>query len=153
MWLVWACLPEPHACCRCWTSRCAATWASVYKKPASFFSSCPLPSQGLARHDAVDPIAAARRERHQHHNGWLCGAGRVHQRRHQPQLSPGWWWRRRHLRRCGVGGASGEQSPPDEGQCFSVCSHSSVFSVYFRRKTAMLLSFYLGPWWLEWTNG
>ena len=68
-----------------------------------FFFFCAS-SQGLTGHDAVDQIAATRRERHQHYHSWLCGARRVHQRRHHPQLSPRRRWRRRHLRTLGGGG-------------------------------------------------
>lgn len=58
-----------------------------------------FPSQGVTRHDALDQITATRRERHQHHHSWLCGAGRIHQCRHHAQLSHGWRrWRWCHLR-------------------------------------------------------
>lgn len=67
-------------------------------------------SQGLTRHDAVDQITATGGERHQHYHSWLCGARRIHQRRHHPQLSPGRRWRRRHLRACREG-RQGAQSP------------------------------------------
>lgn len=105
-------------------------------------------SQGLARHDAVDPIAATRGERHQHYHRWLCGAWRIHQRRNYPQLSPWWRWRWCHLRDCRVcacvGGRGGDREHSHHRHCFGLCSRSSLFGIYFRRGAALLLSLYLG---------
>ncbi len=68
-----------------------------------------MSSQGLTGHDAVDQITETRGERHQHYHSWLCGARRIHQRRHHPQLSPGRRRRWRHLR--AHRGRQGAQSP------------------------------------------
>lgn len=100
------------------------------------------PPQSLTGHDAVDPIAAARRERHQHHHSRLCGARRIHQRRHHPQLSPGRRRGRRHLRSCRRRSHDEERSR-HRRRCFGLCSHSSLFGVYFTRGAALLLSLYL----------
>ena len=108
-----------------------------------FFFLC-VSSQGLTGYDAVDQIAATRGERHQHYHSWLCGARRVHQRRHHPQLSPRRWWRRRHLRALGGGaGGVGEHSR-HRRRWFGLRSHSFLFGIYFKRGAARLLSLYLG---------
>lgn len=53
---------------RCMTRVSNCDGAPLCVKPAFFLPSRCLSPQGLARHDAVDPVAAARGERHQHHH-------------------------------------------------------------------------------------
>lgn len=60
-----------------------------------------ISSQGFTGHDAVDQITETWGEWHQHYHCWLCGARRIHQCRHHPQLSHGRWWWWCHLRACG----------------------------------------------------
>lgn len=85
-------------------------------------------SQGLTRHDAVDQITETGGKWHQHYHSWLCGARRIHQRCHYPQLSPGWWWWWCHLRACR--GCRGAQSPallPAAGSMLSLFSLWHLF--------------------------
>lgn len=47
----------------------------------------------------------------------------------------------------------GDREHSHHRHCFGLCSHSSLFGIYFRRGAALLLSLYLGLQWIQRSNG